>query len=139
MPYFDTVSISDSYLNISSWGNCFAKSTFNSTNLFQGLPQGLQLKGLGSSLGFSVTWSSLGLPGSPVCLTKSQNIFFKVWYIFVRISLYFGKNLSSVWMISELIICALLHKKLRYDQFVVLPGSLNYNINCNMNCNRIEL
>ena len=41
-------------------GNCFGKSTFNSTNLFQGLLQGLQLKGLGSSLGFSVTGSSLG-------------------------------------------------------------------------------
>ena len=41
-------------------GNCFAKSAFNSTNLFQGLPQGLQVKGLGSSSGFSVIGSSLG-------------------------------------------------------------------------------
>ena len=45
--------------------NCFAKLAFNSTNLFQGLPQGLQLNGsyLGSSLGFSVIGSSLGFLG----------------------------------------------------------------------------
>ena len=61
MPYFDTVSIFDSYLNISSWENCFAKSAFNSTNLFQGLPQGRQLKDLGSSLGFSMKGSSSSL------------------------------------------------------------------------------
>ena len=43
-------------------GNCFAKSAFNSTNLFQGLPQGLQLNGsyLGSSLDFPVIVPFLG-------------------------------------------------------------------------------
>ena len=47
--------------------NCFAKSAFNSTSLYQDLHQGLQLKVLGSSLRFSVTGSLfcswvLGMP-----------------------------------------------------------------------------
>ena len=43
-------------------GTCFAKSAFNSTNIFQRLSQDLQVKGsyLGSSLDFSVIESSLG-------------------------------------------------------------------------------
>ena len=60
-------------------GNRFTKSAFSSTNLFQGLPEGLQLNGLyfGSSLGFCVIGSPQ-VPGSSVCLTEFQNVFFKV-------------------------------------------------------------
>ena len=62
MSYFHTILLSASYLNTSSYGTCFAKSAFHSTNLCQGLPQGIPIKGsyLGSLLGFSVIGSSLG-------------------------------------------------------------------------------
>ena len=64
-------------------GNCFAKSAFNSTNLFQGLPQGLQLNGsyLGSSLGFSVIGSSLSFLG-PRYASPSLKIYFLKFDIF---------------------------------------------------------
>ena len=70
-------------------GNCFAKSAFNSTNLFQGLPQGLQLNGsyLGSSLGFSVIGSSLGFLGpryaSMILKVYILNIHIFSWVIFI--------------------------------------------------------
>ena len=61
MPYFHTVSISASHLNIPSYGIALPNQLLNSTNLFQGVPQGLQLNGLflGSSLGSSVIGSPL--------------------------------------------------------------------------------
>ena len=82
MPYFHTLNVCflSQYFFL---GNCFAKSAFNSTNLFQGLPQGLQLNGsyLGSSLGFSVIGSSLSFLG-PRYASPSLKIYFLKFDIF---------------------------------------------------------
>ena len=87
---------------------CFAKSVLNSINLFQGFSEGLQFKRsylgssvIGYSLVSSVTRSSLG----PWVIGMSH------WVS--KCALYYGKILSSIWMISETIICAPPHEKLR--------------------------
>ena len=63
--------------------NGFAKLAFNSTNLLQRLPQGLQLNGsyLGSSLRFSVIGTALDFLG-PQYTSLSLKIYFLKFDIF---------------------------------------------------------